>query len=152
MNRNLEAYCGLYCGACPVYLHRENDWIVKTVLNQQGLTIDELHCEGCRSDILSPSCQDCKTRDCAVQRGLDSCSACEQLPCDRILVFGSDRPHGLEVMGNLIALHDHGSEVWLDREAVRWACTRCGRAGSWYESVCPQCGEGLPSGHQPTSP
>jgi hypothetical protein len=146
-NRNLEAYCGLYCGACPVYSSREDDWIVKSVLEQHGLTIDELHCEGCRSGTLSPSCQVCATRDCAKSKGLDSCSGCEAFPCGRISDFGSARPHGKDVITNLTFLREHGSEAWLAQQAVKWTCSTCGRVGSWYETTCAQCGKPLSAGY-----
>ena len=146
-NLNLEASCGLYCGACPVYLRREDDWIVKIVLEQHGLAFDDLYCEGCRSGALSPSCRDCATRDCAKSRGLDSCSGCDEFPCERIFGFGSVRPHGREVMGNLQAIRDRGAAQWLADQAMQWQCTRCGRAGSWYEPVCGACGAKLPAGY-----
>jgi len=147
MNRNLEAFCGLYCGACPVYLKREDDWIVKTVLEQHELAFDDLHCEGCRTESLSPSCQNCAVRDCAKNQGLDSCSSCDELPCEQIAIFGHIRPHAGEVVGNLLALRHHGSEKWLANQAKQWACITCGRVGSWYERVCAECGSTLEAGY-----
>jgi hypothetical protein len=147
-NRNLEAFCGLYCGACPVFLNRADDWIVKVVLEQHGLAFEDLHCEGCRTDTLSPSCRDCDTRDCAKNKGLDSCSGCDELPCERISGFRTLRPHGGEVIGNLKAIKDHGSETWLTDQAAQWQCASCGRVGSWYEQACGECGTHLPAGYE----
>lgn len=145
-NRNTEAFCGLYCGACPVYLKREDDWIVKIVLEQHGLAFENLHCEGCRTDTLSPSCQNCLVRDCAKSKGLDSCSGCDAMPCERITGFGAVRPHCGEVVGNLTSLRDYGFEPWLTNQVVKWQCTQCGRVGSWYEQTCAECGTALPAG------
>jgi Protein of unknown function (DUF3795) len=88
-DRKLEAFCGLYCGACPVYLNRADDWIVKIMLEEHGVTFDDLHCEGGRTDTLSPSCQKCVVRDCAKSKGLDSCSGCGELPCVRMAARSS---------------------------------------------------------------
>jgi len=148
LNRNLEAFCGLYCGACPVYLKRADDWIVKIVLEEHGLAFEALHCEGCRSSELSPSCQNCLTRDCAKSKDLDSCSSCDLMPCERIAGFGNVRPHGKEVVGNLTFLRDKGSDAWLEAQARQWQCVACGRVGSWYETVCSACGGQLPAGYE----
>ena len=144
--RNKEAYCGLYCGACPVYLKRPNDWIVETVLAQHELTFEELHCEGCRSDHLSPSCMDCRIRDCAQHKGLDSCAPCTEFPCQWIAGFRTIRPHGAETVPNLTAIREHGSASWLASQARHWACRTCGTTGSWYEQTCTSCGATLSAG------
>jgi hypothetical protein len=144
--RNKEAYCGLYCGACPVYLNRTDSWIVKVVMEQYGIAIEDLHCKGCRSGTLSPSCRDCPARDCAKSKGLDSCSACPELPCEQIAGFSPERPHGKERVSSLRFLRDHGSQAWLDQQATQWTCTHCGRVGSWYEQTCADCGATLPAG------
>jgi len=144
--RNKEAYCGLYCGACPVYLKREGDWIVQVVVEQYGLSFEALRCEGCRSDVLSPSCMDCGIRDCAQRKGLDSCAPCGEFPCKEIAGFGAVRPHGAEAVPNLKAIRRDGAEQWRIDQAAHWACNQCGTVGSWYEQVCPTCGSVLPSG------
>jgi hypothetical protein len=147
-NRNREAFCGLYCGACPVYLNRTDSWIVKVVMEQHGIAIEALRCEGCRSGTLSPSCRDCPVRDCAKSKGLDSCSACPEMPCEWISGFSPERPHGKERVGNLRFLREHGPDAWLDHQAAQWTCTQCGRVASWYETTCAQCGSDLPVGYE----
>ena len=146
--RNLEAYCGLYCGACPVYLKREDDWIVKIVLEEHELAFEDLHCEGCRTDTLSPSCRNCAVRDCAKSKGLGSCSGCDGLPCKRIAGFGTVCSHGGEVIANLKSIRDHGSEKWLTDQVTQWQCSTCGYVGSWYERTCGECGTPLPAGYE----
>ncbi|MBU1050726.1 DUF3795 domain-containing protein [Candidatus Bipolaricaulota bacterium] len=150
-SRNPEAFCGLYSGACPVYLKRDHDWIVKKVLEEHGMALEDLHCDGCRTDVLSPSCQHCATRDCAKRKGLDSCSQCSEMPCEGISGFGKVRPHGVEVVGNLMFLRDNGSEAWLAAQDAQWRCNSCGRVGSWYERTCEQCGAQLPAGYEAKS-
>jgi hypothetical protein len=120
---------------------------VKVVLERHGLSFEDLHCEGCRTESLSPSCQHCAMRDCAKSKRLDSCSQCDDMPCERIAGFGTVRPHGGETVGNLTFLRDKGSEAWLAAQAAQWQCASCGRVGSWYEQTCVQCGETLPAGY-----
>lgn len=147
-DRNLEAYCGLYCGACPVYLQRTDNWIFRAVRERFAETDADLVCHGCRSDVLSISCRDCPKRDCAKAKGLDSCAACPEMPCDK-LTFRL--PHAAEIIPNLEALRARGSATWLAEQAAQWRCPSCGRTGSWYECVCADCGAELPAGHEPLS-
>jgi len=145
VDRNLEAYCGLYCGACPVLLKREDDAIHRAVREHFDAEPEDLFCRGCRSDVLSVSCRDCAKRDCAQQRGLDSCATCPEMPCDK-LTFRL--PHASEIVPNLEALRDRGSHAWLAEQAKHWQCPSCGHTGSWYERICAQCGTELPAGHR----
>jgi hypothetical protein len=146
-DRSLEATCGLYCGACPLLLQRKDDWIYRAVRARFAEKDEDLLCHGCRTDVLSISCRDCPKRACAKGRGLDSCAACPEMPCKWYAAFRL--PHGAEIVPNLEALRDRGSDVWLREQAGRWRCATCGRAGSWYERVCPDCGAALPAGHEP---
>ena len=147
-DRTAEAYCGLYCGACPVLLKREQDVIYRAVREHWSASTEDLDCLGCRSEVLSVSCRDCPKRDCAQARGLDSCATCPEMPCDK-LTFRL--PHAAEIVPNLTALRDHGPSVWLEQQEAKWRCPSCGRMGSWYERSCPDCGAMLPAGHEPPS-
>jgi len=149
IDRNLEAFCGLYCGSCPVRLKRKDDWLYQAVRERFAEKDEDLLCRGCRSDVLSASCRDCEKRDCAVAKGLDSCASCPEMPCDRLNSFRL--PHAAEIVPNLEALRDRGHEAWLTEQAKQWRCAQCGRAGSWYERVCTDCGATLPAGHEPLS-
>lgn len=62
MNDALLGKCGFYCGACPTYL--------------QG------NCRGC---VKAHETGDCYSRDCALEKGLGFCGACQKFPCDEIL-------------------------------------------------------------------
>jgi hypothetical protein len=147
-DRNLEAYCGLYCGACPVLLRRPDDWVFRTVREHLGAEAD-LVCRGCRSGTVSVSCRDCDVRDCAQSRDLDSCSACPEMPCDRLVDKSTRLPHTAEILDNLARLRDAGPDVWLVEQARHWTCPSCRQTGSWYETVCADCGRPLPAGHRP---
>jgi hypothetical protein len=144
-DRNLEAYCGLYCGACPVYLQQYDGRLVQVVAEHFDCEADDLRCQGCRSNTVSLSCRDCDRRDCAQSKGFDSCSACPEMPCARMTNYRL--PHMSEAVPNLEALRDRGSGAWLDEQAGHWRCPSCGKTGSWYEQICAECGAPLSSGH-----
>jgi hypothetical protein len=62
---NLVGRCGIYCGACPVYLGaRGNDEAAKYALEQWKVGEDQLRCEGCQG--LTPDCfgNGCGYREC----------------------------------------------------------------------------------------
>lgn len=145
-NRNLEAYCGLYCGACPVYLQQYDGWLVQAVTEYFKCERTDLRCHGCRSETISLSCRDCDRRDCTTSKGFDSCSACPEMPCDRMSNY--QLPHMSKAVPNLEALRDRGSDAWLAEQAEQWKCPSCGKTGSWYEQICARCDTALSSGHE----
>jgi len=149
-DRSLQAYCGLYCGSCPVHLKQFDNWIVQAILRRFECTEADLDCHGCRAETISLSCRDCDRRDCAQSKGFDSCSPCPEMPCERMQ--GYRLPHMSEAVPNLQALRERGSEAWLAEQAKHWTCPSCGKTVSWYEQVCLQCGSALASGHQKPAP
>lgn len=62
MDEALMGKCGLYCGACPTYLHG-----------------------GCGGCIREHETGDCYSRDCALERGVRFCGECGEFPCEVIL-------------------------------------------------------------------
>lgn len=79
-DRNLIAYCGLYCGACRSYLNGK--------------------CLGCRENVKATWC---KLRQCCIDNNLQSCADCKTIEpkdckkCNNFiskafgLIFNSDR-------------------------------------------------------------
>ena len=74
MNRDLIGRCGAFCGACS--------WKEKT--NCQG-------CQLCNGDMFWGKCSVAK---CSIEKGIEHCGFCPNLPCD-ILQAAFDNPdHG----------------------------------------------------------
>jgi len=63
MNENLIAPCGIYCGWCPFYVFKP----------------EEFSCPGCWQRE-----EECSIRDCASSRGLKLCTFCDEFPCDKL--------------------------------------------------------------------
>ena len=56
-DKNLTAFCGLYCGACKAYLREK--------------------CAGCRE---SAKRNWCKVRTCCIERSFTTCADCKDFP------------------------------------------------------------------------
>ena len=156
---HLAGACGIYCGACPAYLvkHSEDEQI--RIKRQQissaaptkplkGIPPSNwmagLRCDGCVSGgTLAPHCQRCDIRLCALKKQKNSrCSDCEEMPCYRItnLINMGGYLHRDEYVPNLKKIREMGVQKWVQYEAERWRCPRCGLPMSWYDAECIGCG------------
>lgn len=90
MTVNMQAYCGLDCSECPAQLAYLNDddnlrqeTIQKWSTPEFPVTIDNLDCEGCKSDGRHfVFCSSCTVRQCASKRGVETCAHCDDYGCD----------------------------------------------------------------------
>ena len=146
-DRRLLAPCGLYCGACGVYLATRNgDAKFKAVLGRlYGSAPEATECRGCMQpdppQNLYGYCRVCPIRDCVRGRSLYSCHQCTDWPCELVTSF--PLATGRRVMRRAVPL-------WREQVALHgpgagdaaWARAECAR----YH--CPQCGEPLFRGAQ----
>jgi len=146
-NKNLMAPCGLYCGACGVYIAtRDNNEKFRTVMgNLYRTKPEETECLGCMQpdppEKMYAYCRSCPIRNCVQSKGYYSCHQCGDWPCDHIDNFGFAT--GRQVMERTIPLWrekvaEHGDE----EGSVEWARAECER----YH--CPDCGKPLFRGAQ----
>jgi hypothetical protein len=64
------AVCGLCCDVCSIFIASHDDpQRLALLADRMGWKVEEAHCDGCRSDRLTPYCRDCDLRACAEQRG-----------------------------------------------------------------------------------
>ena len=111
-NKNLMAPCGLYCGACGVYIAtRDNNEKFKAIMGKlYGTKPDETECFGCMQPDppkkLYCYCKDCKIRNCIKSKNYYSCHQCNDWPCSMIESFGLKT--GLRVMKRTIP-------IWKDK-------------------------------------
>ncbi len=74
-NRDLMAPCGLYCGACGVYIAtRDGNEKFRTVMgNLYGTKPEETACLGCMQpdppNKMYGYCRECKIRECVTSKG-----------------------------------------------------------------------------------
>jgi hypothetical protein len=146
-NKDLMAPCGLYCGACGVYIatRDKNEKFKQIMGNLYGSKPEDTECLGCMQadppEKLYGLCKVCKIRDCVKDKGFYSCHQCENWPCEKIEEFGIAT--GKRVMKRTIPLwrekvEEHGDE----KGSVEWARAECER----YH--CPDCGKPLFRGAQ----
>jgi len=106
MNEAL-AYCGLVCASCPIHLatlesntaeqEKMRAEIVRLCQEHYGLAYtreDISDCDGCRSESgrLFSGCRNCAIRNCARQKGLETCADCGEYACARLEAFFATEP------------------------------------------------------------
>ena len=146
----LVAPCGLYCGACPMYLasQEKDEQKSKAIMQQFGggkmpFKQEDLLCDGCiGGGRVAVFCRKCAMRSCAEEKAdVTRCSDCAEFPCSRVTNFNNDgMQHHSEVLSNLRQLREKGIKEWTKYEEDRWACPQCRAKLSWYDKACSKCG------------
>lgn len=88
---DMIAPCGLDCSKCSIYRAKDEpetmqgiiDWFYK----DKGVKFvpEQVKCGGCLGDRSIHWSSDCDILRCSVDdRGLTSCSACQEMPCQRL--------------------------------------------------------------------
>jgi hypothetical protein len=146
----LVAPCGLYCGACPMYLaSQEKDEQKFEALMKQfsgskmQFKREDLLCDGCiGGGRVAAFCRKCAMRSCAeAKTDVTRCSDCTEYPCSKITGFNNDGMlHHAEVLANLRQIRAMGITKWTRSEEDRWSCPQCRTKISWYDKACSKCG------------
>ncbi len=129
----LHAYCGLYCGACPI------------MLNTRATTGPE-RCYGCKSEQPTGYCAVCGIRACARSGGHEFCGECSEYGrCELMQNFLTDAkwPYQQIAKGNWQSIRKDGLADWLEAQAQRWTCASCGAGHSWWDETCLRCGQAV---------
>lgn len=146
-NKELVAACGIYCGACGIYLatqENDNEKILQyaVVLNQ---TFEETLCDGCGAKRKSLHCfKKCIFINCKREKGVDFCSECEKFPCMSLNEFKLKMPHRIEIIESQTRMKEIGIGNWLEEMQDSFKCPRCKTINSAYHLICRKCGE-MPS-------
>lgn len=147
---NLVAVCGLYCGACPMYLatqdpdeQKRKELIQRFSSDPRKLTWEDIQCDGCLGNgHLASFCRNEAIRLCPRSKSnVTYCSDCPDFPCERISKFNNDGMlHHAEVLENLRQIKKVGIKEWTKREEERWSCPQCRARIAWYDAKCSKCG------------
>jgi hypothetical protein len=142
LDKRLAAVCGLYCGACTLFIATQEDPRRLTELAARfQLSEEAIKCHGCRSTKRGPYCEKCRMFSCAAERGVDFCVECREYPCSDLIHFQSERPHRIELWDDLEQIKAVGYQHWLRSIRENYACRRCQSINSAYDSRCRKCGE-----------
>lgn len=146
----LVAPCGLYCGACPMYLatqensqQRLDSMMKQFSAGKMQMKLEDIQCDGCiGGGRVATFCRKCGIRSCAESKtDVTRCSDCAEFPCARITGFNNDgMTHHSEVLENLRQLRQMGIGKWTRFEEDRWRCPQCKEKLSWYDKACQKCG------------
>ncbi len=144
-DKKLAAVCGLYCGACTLFIATAEDpERLSRLAALFRISEEAAACYGCRSDKRFPHCESCRMSACAADRGIDFCGECAEYPCGELKEFQAQRPHRIELWADLERIGTVGWEQWLRESEERYACPQCGTVNSAYDLKCRNRG-GEPS-------
>lgn len=145
---NPDSYCGIYCGACSVFIHGQTGGVDGFVACLGSVPKEEIACKGCKSGSVYPGCRICSLRECAVKKGLAHCIECVDYPCKMYKRWQSAAnivPHSREAISSLETIKRDGANAWIAAQQKRWSCPDCGESFSWYQAACRKCGRSLAS-------
>ena len=146
----LVAPCGLYCGACPMYIasQEKDEKKIEAMAKQfssgkSKIAVADMQCDGCiGGGRVASFCRKCSMRECAENKQkVTRCSDCKEFPCSLVTNFNNDGMlHHAEVLENCRRLRKVGIKEWTKREEERWSCAECWANIAWYDKACPKCG------------
>ena len=142
------AYCGLFCGACPLYVATRTDGGIRT---EEG---ELLACDGCRSAArMGKWCATCTLKTCARGKGLEFCNECAEYPCGPYVEFrdAGDYPYHTECPGYLEAIRAEGWRAWIASMEKKWTCPSCAKPVAWWDRSCQACGADAPGFEKPAA-
>ncbi len=131
----LDAYCGLYCGACPNLLAAKAG-----IWNEP--------CHGCKSEQTVGYCATCEIKICAESKGHEFCHQCSTFKkCALIHKFApaAEKSCQQRVLSNMEQIRMEGKAKWLEEQENSWRCGNCGTLFSWSHKTCSRCGQAVVS-------
>ena len=135
LKAELVAPCGMNCGVCKGYLAYSRN--LPAEIRKARRTS---YCAGCRP----------RGKLCAYIKGncsklrkqtIQFCYECEDFPCQRLQTI--DRRYrtryNTSLIDNLNQIKQFGIDEFLEKEEVKWRCSRCGGTISIHNSHCYDC-------------
>lgn len=137
----LEATCGLFCGACSVYIAtKEDPERLKRISSKFEIPEEAALCLGCGSDKRFASCEGCGFSACAKGKGVAFCSECQDFPCRELKDFQAALPHRLDLWEDLEQARSLKPADWVAKVQQKYTCGQCGTINSAYDLSCRECG------------
>jgi len=123
--KSMIAPCGMNCGTCIAYMRPKNK------------------CSGCRLVEQGKARVNCIIRNCDLLSKTDSkfCFDCHKYPCKRLRELDNRyrTKYNTSFLDNLIMIKEKGIDFFLDFEADRRKCPRCGATLSVHRNHCLDC-------------
>jgi hypothetical protein len=142
-DKRLVAVCGLFCPGCTVFIGtREDPERLKMIAGHVQKPVEELQCEGCRSENRCFYCRErCKMGQCAQGKGVDFCGECNEYPCVVLKTFQAEAPHRIELWKSQERIREVGYEKWYREMIDHYSCSGCNILNSAYDLKCRNCGK-----------
>lgn len=147
MGTNLVGKCGLYCGACAIYVARDSEEWRNKIAKNHNCRPDQVACNGCGG--LTSECwgNGCKVVLCTRAKGLSYCHECpeyENGTCERFEALSQSYSKvGVDLRANLHKIKEGKVQEWLRESAERFKCPECGGSISVWFTECQHCGARL---------
>jgi hypothetical protein len=132
MEEILIAPCGMNCALCSSYLAMKND------LKNQGF--GKHYCPGCLPR--GKNCAFMKKSCDLLGKGLVRfCYECVNFPCRRLKTLDQRYRtyYHMSMIENLEYLKESGMANFLEKQAARWRCPRCGGTICCHNGLCYHC-------------
>lgn len=148
-NSSLVGRCGIYCGACSIFLATtEGGDLKKAVSKSLGIPEDKIACQGCGELLARRSLRVCEILRCLESKEQQYCYECDQYHADDCERFEKIyRSHlerdGFDLRQSLQRLESTTVEKWLEENAKKWICQSCGAQIYLGLSRCHRCGNPL---------
>ena len=126
--RNFDvAYCGIYCGACELYLKGGKDG---------------KKCKRCTHPSMESQCGVFK---CAEKKKVENCGLCDSFESCDILQKHHEKPLYRQVARRTCAdIKENGMEAVTAKLKTRWTCPSCEKLFPWNTTEnCPACGKAI---------
>lgn len=127
LDSKLIAPCGIYCGACYMFLR------------------DKKRCWGCRIDSAEKPkyCDKCIIANCErlSQTTSGFCFDCEKFPCQRLKQLDKRyrTKYDTSLVQNQVDIKEKGSKSFLASESVKRTCPKCRSVVSIHWKDCKSC-------------
>jgi hypothetical protein len=148
VNRNLVGRCGIYCGSCIIHrAYKDSEQLRKRVAERENCKPEDVRCEGCQT-VLTNGWENkewgknCKIVNCLEDKGLEFCYECDIYPnCKEFRALADHSlKYGESLAENLEKIKAGEVEEWLEEEAEKWRCLKCGKPISRHLTECHWCG------------
>lgn len=104
MNKMLGR-CGYRCDLCAA---RSDDPEIRQklvdgwrkYLGHQMYTAENVHCDGCMNEGRLAD-KNCPVRPCAIEKGVENCTYCDEYPCENLKDFISSREKFVKRLGEI---------------------------------------------------
>ena len=148
VNKNLVGRCGIYCGSCIIYrAYKDSEQLRQRVAERNNCEPEEIRCEGCQTVLTNgwnsnEWGKNCRIVKCLEARGLDFCYECDTYPnCKKFRALADHSlKYGESLAENLEKIKASEVEEWLEEEAEKWECLKCGKPISMHLTECHWCG------------